>query len=267
MLVVLACFWQMMAWLLAWVPSDPASEDAREFLEAQAELREAVERLQETLGVDLGWGIGRGQIVRPVGTGSRTTNVNPGAGRDNGGQPARLVGTGSRTMYVNTGAGRVNVRSAPRLAASVLMRVNHRASVEVLGEVQGDVFGDSTNWYRVSVEGEVGYVHGLLLSETKPVTRRSTSSSPDASVQNTPQQGTTSNSVTWHEGHPTSGTCKDNVFHQRIYRGCLEGISNDDMNALVRNMSCSSPSWQALGFECRGWYCVREGHAGTRCTP
>ena len=236
-----------MGWLLTWVPSDPASEDAREFLEAQAELREALERLEETLGVDLGWGIGTGQPARPVATGSRSINVNPGAGR-------------------------VNVRSAPRLAASVLMRVTHSASVEVLGEVQGDVFGDSTNWYRVSVDGEEGYVHGLLLSETKPETRRSTSSSPDTSVQaatsqDPPLQGTTSNSVTWHEGHPTIGTCKDNVFHQRIYRGCLEGISNDDMNALVRNMSCSSPSWQALGFECRGWYCVREGHAGTRCTP
>ena len=116
----------------------------------------------------------------------------------------------SQTLYVNTSAGQVNMRSAPQLSASVVARIAHGDPVESLGEANGDEFGDSTTWYHVRVEDGEGYIHSLLLSATRPVSESTVSAAQDRSAI----------TVTWHEGHPSTGTCKDNIRQGRIYLGC-----------------------------------------------
>ncbi len=143
----------------------------------------------------------------------------------------------SQTLYVNTSAGQVNMRSAPQLSASVVARIAHGDPVESLGEANGDEFGDSTTWYHVRVEDGEGYIHSLLLSATRPVS--------DSTVSAV--QGTSAHTVTWHEGHPSTGTCKDNIRQGRIYLGC--GYEDrEKVKDHLWGMPCNHPVFDAFGY-------------------
>lgn len=128
------------------------------------------------------------------------------------------------------------------------------SQVDVACGFEGPEFRGGTEWCQVTL-----YVHRKLLADAPP----STSAAAPAEAALAPTLG----AVQWFEGQPSTGTCKDNLFHQRIYKGCVDGVSNEKMNDMVRNMSCNSATWAALGFQCRGRRCVRPGNAGTNCTP
>lgn len=150
-------------------------------------------------------------------------------------------GTGTKTMFVNSGAGQVNMRYEPRLTASVVTRVAHGDPVESLGEVAGDEFGNSTIWHHVRVEDGEGYIHSLLLSATRLVSESTVSA----------VQGTSAITVTWHEGHPSTGTCKDNVRQGRIYLGC--GYEDrEKVKDHLWGLPCNHPVFDAFGYSSPG---------------
>ncbi|MCE2488907.1 MAG: SH3 domain-containing protein [Anaerolineae bacterium] len=141
------------------------------------------------------------------------------------------------TMYVNSGAGQVNMRRAPRLNADLVAKVAHGEAVESLDEVEGDDFRGSTRWHLVSVEGDEGYIHSLLLSETRPVAVSSTS----------PATGLSHIEVSWHEGRPPTGTCKDNIQQGRIYLGC--GYEDRErVKDHLWGLPCNHPVFDAFGY-------------------
>lgn len=151
--------------------------------------------------------------------------------------PTTPASESTTTMYVNSGAGQVNMRRAPRLRADVVAKVAHGESVASLDEVEGDDFRGSTRWHLVSVDDHEGYIHSLLLSETRPGSR-----SLASTTQDTPEIP-----VTWHEGQPTIGTCKDNLRHGRIYLGC--GYEDrEKVKDHLWGLSCNHPVFDAFGY-------------------
>ena len=149
----------------------------------------------------------------------------------------------SQTMYINSpGAGRANVRSAPELSAEIVAKLIHGESVEVHGEVEGDEFGGSASWFELRVDDEEAYVHSQLLSETEPV--------PVAPERPTSVQGISAapqSQVTWHEGNPPNGTCKDNIRDGRIYLGCdYDEYSN--VHRDLAGLECNHPAFDAFGY-------------------
>lgn len=151
--------------------------------------------------------------------------------------PTPPVTESTVTMYVNSGAGQVNMRRAPRLNADVVAKVAHGEAVESLDEVEGDDFRDSTRWHLVSVEDGEGYIHSLLLSENRPVSGSVTS----------PASGLSHIAVSWHEGRPATGTCKDNLHHGRIYLGC--GYEDRErVKDHLWGLPCNHPVFDAFGY-------------------
>ncbi len=143
-------------------------------------------------------------------------------------------------LYINSpGAGQVNARSAPELAAEIVANLPHGAPVVVVNEVEGDEFGGSTLWFRLAE----GYVHSLLVSESEPPST--------APAQPTPAQTDAAPppvQISWHDGSPPDGTCKDNVQSGRIYLGC----EYDDHSNVHRDLSwleCSHPAFDAFGYD------------------
>lgn len=80
-----------------------------------------------------------------------------------------------KTMYVT--ATSLNVRSGPETTYNKIGSLKNSAEVSVTGIVDG--FG----WYRVSYNGEVGYVDGSYLSENKPVIETNTENVSSSSAE------------------------------------------------------------------------------------
>lgn len=69
-----------------------------------------------------------------------------------------------RTMYVTSRVPRINVRRYASTSSAVVATLAHAAPVEVLGRAQGASYRGNAVWFRIGA----GYVHSLLLGETKP---------------------------------------------------------------------------------------------------
>lgn len=69
-----------------------------------------------------------------------------------------------RRMYVTSRVPRINVRREPSTSSEVVATLAFAAPVEVLERVEGDSYRENVWWYRT----EAGYIHSLLLGETKP---------------------------------------------------------------------------------------------------
>lgn len=63
-----------------------------------------------------------------------------------------------KTMYVKNSS--INVRSGPSTSYSKLGSLSRASEVSITGK--------TSNWYRVSYKGKVGYIRSDLLSDTKP---------------------------------------------------------------------------------------------------
>ena len=142
-------------------------------------------------------------------------------------------------LYINSpGAGGANIRSRPRLYAEIVANIPHGEPVKVLDEVKGDEFGGSTLWFRLTE----GYVHSLLVSESEPLSvapAQPASAQPDAAA---PQA-----QVSWHEGDPLAGTCKDNLQSGRIYLGCGYD-EHSNVHRDLAGLECSHPAFDAFGY-------------------
>lgn len=83
------------------------------------------------------------------------------------------------TYYVK--ATSAKVRSCPQTKCSVLVKLAKGTAITALEEVQGDKVSKSTVWYRISVNGQDGYIHASLVTSTAPaatVTSRGSSRAP-----------------------------------------------------------------------------------------
>lgn len=69
-----------------------------------------------------------------------------------------------RTLYVTSRVPRINLRREPSTSAEVVATLAFAAPVEALERVEGDSYRENVWWYRT----EAGYIHSLLLGETKP---------------------------------------------------------------------------------------------------
>lgn len=78
----------------------------------------------------------------------------------------------NKTMYANTA---VNVRKKWTADSKKVNSLSYAQSVHVTGKVKG------RNWYRVKINGKVGYVKADYLTDTKPVVYTPSSSSSSSS--------------------------------------------------------------------------------------
>lgn len=168
-------------------------------------------------------------------------------------------------LYINSpGAGQVNARSAPELAAEIVANLPHGMAVVVVNEVDGDEFGGSTLWFRLAE----GYVHSLLVSESKPPSAapaQPTSAQPAPVAPAAPPV-----QISWHDGAPTEGTCKDNVQSGRIFLGCEYDV-HSNVHRDLSWLECSHPAFDAFGYaaaqgnEGGSHFRVRDARVTTPC--
>lgn len=70
------------------------------------------------------------------------------------------------TYYVKSRSARV--RAEPTTSAAIVATLRSRTPIVVLEVVDGTRVSGSTTWYRLEVNGEEGYVHSSLVTDTAP---------------------------------------------------------------------------------------------------
>ncbi|MDB9312223.1 S8 family serine peptidase [Spirulina sp. CS-785/01] len=80
------------------------------------------------------------------------------------------TGTSTTPGYVNSNVGgvRLNFRSNPKVGASILGKLSKGSDLTILDKVSGGAYypGNRTDWYKVKVDGEIGYVAAYYVSES-----------------------------------------------------------------------------------------------------
>lgn len=70
------------------------------------------------------------------------------------------------TYYVKVQT--ANVRSCAQTSCSVLTTLKNGSKITALETVQGASVSGSSRWYRISVNGEDGFIHSSLVTTKKP---------------------------------------------------------------------------------------------------
>ena len=105
-----------------------------------------------------------------------------------------LSGTVSLTVYAypgTIGTDNVNVRASASTGADVVTRLNSGASIEIEGE---EVDASNATWYKISVNGQTGYVRADLVNTTgggNAATGTSTANAGTSTSTQTPTQAQT----------------------------------------------------------------------------
>lgn len=84
----------------------------------------------------------------------------------------------SLTVTVN----RANVRACPETSCRILTRLARGTTVTVLETVQGQRVNGSARWYKVSVDGQDGYLHSSLAGQATPTPAPRRSAAPPVST-------------------------------------------------------------------------------------
>src|SRR5689334_16982640 len=77
-----------------------------------------------------------------------------------------VVAFAADTVYTSQRG--VRVRSCAQTSCSIVVTLPRGTALTVLGIEDGTKVGKSTQWYKVSVNGQEGYVHSSLVTTTAP---------------------------------------------------------------------------------------------------
>ena len=102
-----------------------------------------------------------------------------------------VSGTVSLTVYAYPGTistDNVNVRASASTGADVVTRLNSGASIEIEGE---EVDASNATWYKISVNGQTGYVRADLVTTTGGNAGTGNSAATGTSTAQTPTQAQT----------------------------------------------------------------------------
>ena len=73
----------------------------------------------------------------------------------------------NETYYTTT---RARLRSCPQTSCTILKTLSTGTAIEVLETIEGTRVSNSTEWYRVQIDGKEGYIHSSLTTDSAPTT-------------------------------------------------------------------------------------------------
>lgn len=88
----------------------------------------------------------------------------------------------SRFVYI-LGSRSANIRAEPSTTARIIGTAAGGSTVQTFGTVTGQSVSGSALWYEINHDGETGYIHSSLITTTRPVSRPSTTTTQQQSVE------------------------------------------------------------------------------------